>query len=173
MYGLDDGARLPMVRNGAPAGDSLTLDPIRVSSPERQPPLAAIPMQRRLSARFGSLQLGGVDVNKLGFEGQDVDLRPGDVVHLTLFWRAAERPDADYEITIGDKGASFSVTSQPADGRHPTSRWSAGEVVRDARYLFVPTDQPPGRYELYLSVRALPDGKWATAVLLCTINLGR
>jgi hypothetical protein len=130
-------------------------------------------MQKRLSARFGSLQLGGVDVNKLGYEGQPVDLHPGDVVHLTLFWQAAEAPGADYEITIGDKGAALSTTGAPAEGRYPTSLWVAGEIVRDERYLLLPTDLPAGRYDLYVSARALPDGKWAAAVSLCTIQVVR
>jgi hypothetical protein len=173
VYGVTDGARLLVEKDGVPAGDSLLLDPIRVSRPSRQPTLAAIPMQKRLSARFGPLELGGVDVSKLGFEGQSVDLHPGDVVHLTLFWHAAEAPGADYEITIGDRGASLSITGQPAEGRYSTSQWAAGEVVRDDRYLLLPADLQAGRYDLYVSARALPDGNWATAVPLCTIKLVR
>ncbi len=171
MYRMTDGVRLPIALGGADVGDHLLLDPIRVSKPPRQPSLAAVPMQKRLSARFGPLELGGVDVNKLGFEGQRVDLRPGDVVHLTLYWRAATAPGADYEMTIGDRGAALSITGQPAEGRYPTSRWAEGEVVRDDRFLLLPADLPAGRYDLYLAVRALPDGKWSQAVLLCTLKV--
>lgn len=173
MYRMTDGARLPITLAGADIGDHLLLDPIRVSRAPRQPPLSAIPVQKRLSARFGPLELGGVDVHKLGFEGQRVDLRPGDVVHLTLFWRAATAPGADYEMTIGDRGAALSSTGQPAEGRYPTSLWAQGEVVRDDRFLGIPADLPAGRYDLYLSARALPDGKWSEAVFLCTLKVVR
>jgi len=173
MYNTMDGTRLLMEIDSAPAGDFLLLDPIVVSRSQRQPPLSAIPMQQRLSARFGPLLLGGVDVNKLGYEGQDVDLHPGDVVHFTLFWQALSTPGADFEVTIGDKGASLSTTGAPAEGRYPTSQWATGEVVRDDRYLLLPANHPAGRYDLYLSVRALPDGNWATATALCTIRVVR
>ncbi|MDH7488478.1 MAG: glycosyltransferase family 39 protein [Anaerolineae bacterium] len=173
MYRLDNGARLPIVLGGADAGDHLLLDPIRVHKSTRQPPLSAIPMQKRLSARIGPLELGGVDVHKLGFEGQRADLRPGDAVHLTLFWRAVAAPRVDYEITIGDRGAALSSTSQPAEGRYPTSLWDEGEVVRDDRFMLLPADLPAGRYDLYLAARTLPDGKWGDAVLLCTLKVVR
>ncbi len=173
MYRLDDGARLPIALGGADAGDHLLLDPIRVRKSPRQPPLTAIPMQKRLAVRIGPLELGGVDVHKLGFEGQRVDIRPGDVVHITLFWRAAAAPGADYEMTIGDRGAALSGTGQPAEGRYPTSLWAEGEVVRDDRFLLVPSDLPAGRYDLYLAARALPDGKWSPAVLLYTLKVVR
>lgn len=171
MYRLADGARLPITLAGTDAGDHLLLDPIRVARASRQPPLSAIPMQKRLSARFGPLELGGVDVHKLGFEGQHADLRPGDVVHLTLFWRAATVPNADYEMAIGDRGAALSITGQPAEGRYPTARWAEGEVVRDDRFMLLPGDLPAGRYDLYIAVRALPDGKWGEAAFLCTLKV--
>ncbi len=173
MYRLSDGARLPITLGGAAAGDHLLLDPIRVSKPPRQPPLSAIPMQKRLSARFGPLELGGVDVHKLGFEGQQVDIRPGDVVHLTLFWRATAAPGVDYEMTIGDRGAALSSTGQPAESRYSTTRWEEGEVVRDDRFMQIPADLPAGRYDLYIAARALPDGKWSQAVFLCTLKVVR
>lgn len=173
MYRLDDGARLPITVGGAAAGDHLLLDPIRVHKSPRQPSLSAIPMQKRLAARFGPLELGGVDVHKLGFEGQQVDIRPGDVVHITLYWRAAAAPGADYEMTIGDRGAALSGSGQPAEGRYPTSLWAEGEVVRDDRFLLVPADLPTGRYDLYLSARALPDGKWSPPVFLYTLKVVR
>lgn len=173
MYRLTDGVRLPITRDGAAVGDHLLLDPIRVSRASRQPPLSAIPMQKRLSARFGPLELGGVDVHKLGFEGQQVDIRPGDVVHLTLFWRAATAPNADYEMTLGDRGAALSITGQPAEGRYPTTRWAEGEVVRDDRFMLLPADLPAGRHDLYISARALPEGTWSEAVFLCTLKVVR
>ncbi len=171
MYRLEDGARLPASRDGAPLGDHLLLDPIRVHKAARQPSLSAIPMQKRLSARLGPLELGGVDVHKLGFEGQDVALKPGDVLHLTLFWRAVEAPAVDYAMAIGDQGAAVLNEGQPAEGRYPTSQWSAGEVVRDDRYLLLPADLQPGRLNLNIAVRALPDGEWSKAVPLCEIEV--
>lgn len=173
MYHLQGGARLPISQNGALLGDHLLLKPIRVGKAARQPSLSAIPVQKRLSARLGPLELGGVDVHKLGFEGQDVALKPGDVLHLTLFWRAAEAPGVDYVIVIGDQGTAVLNEGQPAEGRYPTSLWSAGEVVRDDRYLLLPADLQPGRLELNIALRALPNGEWSEAVPLCEIEVVR
>jgi len=171
MYSLEDGARLPATQGGALLGDHLLLAPIRVHKAARQPPLAAIPVQRRLSLRLGPLELGGVDVNKMGFEGQGADLRAGDVLHLTLFWQAVEAPSADYEMRIGGQGAQVLGQGEPAEGRYPTSEWAAGEVVRDDRYLLLPADLQPGRIALSIAIRALPDGEWSEAVPLCEIEV--
>jgi len=70
---------------------------------------------------------------------------PG-VVHLTLWWRAAERPAGDFAISVRptrsggliSQGGVLVQQDRPAPvwGYSPTSRWEQGELVRDDYLLF-------------------------------------
>ncbi len=57
-------------------------------------------------------------------------------IRLTVWWRADSKPDADLSVFVHlidsyDAVAVQDDRSAPVYGWYPTSRWSAGEVVRD------------------------------------------
>jgi len=91
---------------------------------------------------------------------------PGEVVPLTLYWRAVESPAHDYSVSVRlfDEGGGqvYQVDSQhPVLGTYPTSRWAAGEVVGDYTELQIPPRTAPGTYRWGVVLyRGLPEGGW-------------
>jgi mannosyltransferase len=164
MYGLTDGQRLQVVENGQLLADHIILQPVRVLPATVPPPLSVLEMHKRLDARFGDVVLLGYQLAKLGYEHQpDAPIRPGDILHLTLFWQANRQPDHDVELTftLQDKDG---ITVQerdarPTEGQYPAQRWRAEEIVRDQHNWLLRADLEPGRYCMYLLVRCVSSGE--------------
>ena len=128
------------------------LEPLTVERPSSPAPVAALGMHHVAGAEFGELAVLGYDAYKLGFGHQpDAPLRPGDIVHVNLYWRALTDSSGDWQVTIAlvdaDSNEWGSLVAEPA-GAYPTSRWQAGDVWRGQFNLALPTDAPPGRYRL-------------------------
>lgn len=88
--------------------------------------------------------------------GLDVVGPPGEDLQLMLHLRP---PGDDRPIAQGD--APLSQRGLP----YPSSAWSAGERLDDVRPIAVPTDAPPGRYEVAFALYRLADlGRLALAV---------
>ncbi len=101
--------------------------------------------------------------------GADIDLagarawwtEDGDI-RLTAEWRALRRPDRDYHVFV--QATDQPAIRGPADilaqgdrahpvyGFYPTSRWQAGERVRDDYRIALPTDLSAGRRPTRLDV---------------------
>ena len=100
--------------------------------------------RHQLAARFGDF------ADLVGFDPAPDRLRPGDPVHVTLYWRAAATPTQDYVVFVHLLDAAEQVRGQvdapPAGGRAPTRSWLPGEVIRDERTFAVALDAPPGPY---------------------------
>jgi len=77
-------------------------------------------------------------------------LRPGDGIHLTLFWQALAEMDKDYTVfthLTGEEGRIWGQKDNPpVDGFYPTTQWEKGEIVRDQYDLNISLDAPPGEY---------------------------
>ena len=90
----------------------------------------------------------------------DAPLRPGDVVHVNLYWEAPADPSGDWQVKITLVAAHGnewgSIVAEPA-GAYPTSSWQAGDVWRGQFNLALPADAPEGRYRLRVGLVA-PDG---------------
>jgi hypothetical protein len=159
LYDAATGVRVKLT--GAGAGDSVPLGTIRVAAPAEPLAFAAYGVQQPLDLAVdgaSGLRLVGLNVEQLGGTGPAGVFRGGQVVHVTLFWRASpgggEVPAARLALT-GAEGASLAVANGPvAPGDYPPSRWPAGEIVRDQRYLFLPGEVKPGTGALTLSVGA-------------------
>ncbi len=73
-------------------------------------------------------------------------------LHLTLYWQALTEMDIDYAVSVRPTlGGQFIFvggnllqmdTPHPVWGNYPTSRWEAGEVVRDDYFIPIPPEQP-------------------------------
>ncbi len=96
----------------------------------------------------------------LGYDLPAASTAPGGTLPLTLYWRAAGAPKADYSANLqlrSEDGTIVAEQSLPlAGGTYPTSRWAAGTTVRDWQDLALGADVPNGSYHLWL---ALTDGK--------------
>jgi mannosyltransferase len=174
MYGLSDGQRLPITKDGEPAGDFLVLQSVRVLSALAPPPLSVLGMRKELNVRFESrgergmeylnVTLLGYDLAKLGQEHEpDAPVHPGDILHLTLFWQAQQAPAEDLAVLLRLQDAAGKVwlerRTQPTEGMYPAAQWRVNEIIRDQHNLFLPPDLPFGRsYRITLSIERLSSG---------------
>jgi hypothetical protein len=137
------------------------LEPLTVERPTSPAPVAALGMHHVAGTEFGELTLLGYDAYKLGWGHQpDAPLRPGDIVHVNLYWRAVTEPSGDWQVKItlvdADSNEWGKIVAEPA-GAYPTNRWQAGDVWRGQFNLALPGDAPPGRYRVRVGP-ITPDG---------------
>lgn len=80
------------------------------------------------------------------------NLRAGDFVLVTLFWRAPESLGARYTVSLRLVDADHRVIAQrdaePASGTRPTIGWVSDEIVQDDAGIFVPRDVAAGAYQI-------------------------
>ncbi len=141
--------------NGAPIGKTVKVGPIPVLPAEKQPALVDLKIQHTINAHLAPFTI-------LGYALEREKASTGESVPLTLFWRADEKPDADYSFQI-HFGARNSVALPLANAAFPTSRWQAGEIVRGQYLIQVPPDASAGMVNLQVR---LIGGNVETADLL-------
>ncbi len=117
-------------------------------------------MQNRQPFDFGAISLLGDDRYKRGFgHAPETPVKPGDLLHLTLYWQANVAPRADwwFELALTDRdGQSVAKLSAPlVSDTYPTTMWQKDEIVRGEHDLQIPADLAPGTYRLGLTL--LPD----------------
>jgi hypothetical protein len=106
-------------------------------------------MAYRLDAALGEVTLLGLSLGRL-------QAAPGDLLHLTTFWRADRSPDAIYTVYadlvdgLGQTVATHAFL--PGAPQHATHRWQEGEVVRDQQVWVLPQDVVSGQYGLRFRV---------------------
>jgi mannosyltransferase len=134
-------------------GDFVELGTLTVERPGTPLPVEALRFHHQADVDFGPLRLLGYDRYKLGY-GYDpgTALRPGDPLHVVLYWQAQNHPQEDWLLglqLIPAAGPASPVAEglYPAAGvDYPITRWEPGEVVRAQFDLFVPGDAAPGEY---------------------------
>lgn len=165
LYELDTGRRLVVQETGE---DHVPLGNVIVERPTTPVPLAALRSTHRVERQVGPLKLIGYDRHELG-KARHIEepLARGAILHLTLYWQAVTQPAGDwlYRIRLADR---VLLDWAPLGGGYPTSRWMAGEVVRDQTDQFLPADVPAGRYRLRMDVRGPED-----TAIRATIALGQ
>ncbi|MBK9710913.1 MAG: DUF2723 domain-containing protein [Kouleothrix sp.] len=84
--------------------------------------------------------------------------QPGQIVPVTLGWRALAAPRASYTLFVHIVGADGKVWGQqdrpPAQAA--TDRWRAGDRVVDLYGPTLPIDTPPGRYDVVIGWYSYP-----------------
>ena len=130
--------------NGAPIGKSIKLGPIPVLPATQPATLAALNIQNTITQPIGPFTLLGYQL------GRD-RASAGEVIPLTLFWRADTAPSKDYELRLqfGD------VLSDPrplANAQFATSMWRAGEIVRNQYSIAIPATAKPGTVNLRVAL---------------------
>lgn len=131
-------------------GDGLLLGPIEI--PRRKPPpLTSLDIEHPREAILG---------DKVRFLGYNIEsgFRPGDGIHLTLFWQCLEEMEQDYTVFThlvdGEQNISGQKDNQPVDGFYPTSQWEAGEIVRDQYDIAIPAIISLGEYAVEIGMYA-------------------
>lgn len=133
---------LPISGPGGERLELLLLGEARLGpAPDAEPPAPAV-------SHTATFEQGIV------LEGYDLSpqpAQPGDVLALTLYWRATAQPDRDYTVFVHLLSGQEQIggaDSPPLSGDYPTRLWRAGDVVPDYRELPLPADFPPGDYLL-------------------------
>ncbi|MFZ5915649.1 MAG: glycosyltransferase family 39 protein [Chloroflexota bacterium] len=100
---------------------------------------------------------------KLYYPLVDAHLQPGDLLALPLHWQTLAPMREDYHIFVHLGTANTPPLAQndgpPQNGLSPTSSWQIGQELLDRRTLHLPTDLPPGRYQLTLGLYRTSDGR--------------
>ncbi len=144
LYDAEAQRYLPVAleSEGGVPSESISLGQILVRGRQRQ--FEVPPIENPLKAHFGEV------VSLLGYDLEEDEVAPGDVLHLTLYWQARREMDVSYTVFVHLLDAQNRIWGQrdslPEGGQYPTTGWLAGEVIED-RYE-IPVDQaaPPGEY---------------------------
>jgi hypothetical protein len=125
-------------------GPTVDLGELTVTVPERAFRLPE-------TARPLDLRLGEV-ATLAGYEHAEGEVRPGESVDLTLYWRAEEVVDISYTVFVHLLDAQGQIVAQrdrqPGGGARPTTSWLPDEVVEDGYTVTVPPGTPAGTYVL-------------------------
>ncbi len=101
-------------------------------------------IQHQLSANLGD------QVEFLGYDLTPDEVRAGEAMHLTLYWRALDEMEVSYTVFVHLLDKENRIWGQrdsvPGNGTLPTTRWVEGEVIADEYEFTVKTDAPPGEY---------------------------
>jgi hypothetical protein len=142
LYDLVDETRLPL----AAGGDSLSLEPVSLAErpPVSLPGLGQIP--NPIKENFANqLELIGYDLDRRS-------ARPGEALHLTLYWRASGPIAKNYSFFAHVRGDGETLWAGqdgwPQQGAAPTSTWRTGQVVKDSYQLALKINTPPGQYAI-------------------------
>lgn len=98
----------------------------------------------------------GASVVLVGYHLPHAVWRGGDIVPLTLVWRAEETPAVRAKVfvhLIDDVGALVAqVDMEPGAGFAPTTSWAPGARIVDRYGIPLPPDIPPGTYRLLVGM---------------------
>jgi hypothetical protein len=124
--------------------------------PRRSLSVEALDVEHPLRA-----ELGG-KVRLLGYNVES-GFRPGDNIHLTLFWQCLEEMEQSYAIFTHLVDAGDNIVAQkdnpPVDGFYPTTKWEVGEIVRDQYDLVISPEALPGQYRLEVGMYLVETGE--------------
>ena len=139
----------------ADTGEPVLVGPVEV--PRRAPPpIEALDIEHRQEVILGG------KVRLLGYNIES-GFRPGDNIHLTLFWQCLEEMDQDYTVFIHLVDTGDDIVAQkdnpPVDGFYPTMRWQVGEIARDQYDLLISPDVQPGEYQLETGMYLVDTGR--------------
>jgi len=116
----------------------------------------------RVSEREHSYQLSSIEhvvradlgdqVEFHGYGLESTQIETGDVLRLTLYWRARQRMAVSYTVFTHLLGTDGGVWGQkdniPMKGAYPTTGWVEGEVITDEYEITVKSEAPPGEYQI-------------------------
>jgi 4-amino-4-deoxy-L-arabinose transferase-like glycosyltransferase len=136
-----------------PGPTAVKLGNVSVAARDRQfePPMLAYP----LAASFGEVQDPQRRVvASLGLASAPsvLEAMPGQVVTVTLVWRALETPQAELvrfvHVLGGDGHPVAQRDSAPCEGTCPATSWLPGQVLLDPVQIEIPSTLSPGNYPL-------------------------
>ena len=139
----------------ADTGEPVLVGPVEV--PRRAPlPVEALDIEHPQEAILGD------KVRLLGYN-MESGFRPGDGIHLTLFWQCLEEMERSYIVFahLVDPGDNLVAQKDnpPVDGFYPTTKWEVGEIVRDQYDLLISPEAQSGEYQLEIGMYLVETGQ--------------
>ncbi|MGQ9625412.1 MAG: glycosyltransferase family 39 protein [Anaerolineae bacterium] len=99
----------------------------------------------------------------LGYDLKETVVRPGEAVHLTLYWQAEGPMSGDYTVFAHLLNGEGRVVAQrdnmPLSGQAPTSTWVKGEIIADTYEIPLGKDVVAGEYRVEIGMYNAMDGK--------------
>ncbi len=141
LYDFASGERLLATGpDGQPLGDNVRFHQIAVLPHEDSP------VPNPVDFNFeGRIALAGYDLDQR-------TVRPGETIHLTLYWRALAKMSEDYTVfahVLGEEDRIWAQRdSQPQGGAVPTSSWQMNQVIEDHYDLTIKSKTPPDVYDI-------------------------
>ena len=147
LYGVNTLQALDVLdEKGTPLGTAYSLGRVSVVSPGVPPTIEELAIPHRLHYDFDG------QVELLGYGLSSTEVRAGEAVRVTLFWRAVRPMEDDYHLHLvvqDDQGNIWAQGEYPlANEEYPTSRWKAGEVIRGQYDLAIDAAAPTGEHTL-------------------------
>jgi hypothetical protein len=106
--------------------------------------------------------LFGRAIAVIGTSIEPTGLKPGDVLKVSVGWRAANRPSADYTAFVHVLDRAGKLVAQhdgpPLQGAFPTTAWDPGDTIDDTVDVPLPSTLPPDRYAVTLGLYRPQDG---------------
>jgi hypothetical protein len=102
----------------------------------------------------------------IGYDAPEVVSR-GDPLEVTLYWRAQQEMDINFQVFVhllDASGVPVSQSDKLNPGDFPTRRWPTDKYVRDLHILSIPETLPAGRYVLSTGMWVQDEG-WRLPVL--------
>ena len=162
-------ARLPVLNEtGQMVGTTIHVGPFDISRATAVPSELP-PIQQRLEVAFGQT------LTLLGLDRDRGDLRPGETLALSLYWRSRAKMGDNYAVLLWLEGARERIPmweGPPVHGQYPFDQWQAPEFVRDRYAIRLATDAPAGDWDLRLALLH-PDGtRLSTSAGAAWVSLG-
>jgi hypothetical protein len=95
------------------------------------------------------------------------EVRPGEEIRLTLYWKAQRPLTINYQVFVhllGPDGIPVTQSDKLNPGEFPTRRWPLDKYVRDPHRLRLPDALPPGPYRLTTGLWVMGEG-WRLPLL--------
>ncbi len=104
----------------------------------------------------------GEEMCLLGYALPGLRFGAGDIIPVSLFWRAQRGIGGRYKVTVQLLGSSGELVAQcdtePEGGLLPTDQWQEGLALTDRYGILLPSDLMPGRYALIVAVYHISTG---------------
>ena len=126
------------------------------------PPLLTETDLARVPHRL-DLSLGG-QMELVGYDTASTQIRPGDTLSVTLYWRALEPMPHNYSVFVHLLGEDDIILAQrdqyPGRGLFPTTFWRPGDAIADTYLIRVPpTALNPTRAQLEVGLYRVETGE--------------
>jgi hypothetical protein len=101
----------------------------------------------------------GQSIRLLGYDFEPAEIRPGETIHLTLYWECLRAEEGDYTAFVHLLGPAAELCGQqdnrPQNGFYPTYLWDAGERIEDRYTIAVDPASPSGSYSFAVGLYSL------------------